>query len=212
MKLFLFGGAELDIPEVSPAVLKQQIKEVLLNIEKENILHIPFARLRPFEEEWKEGWFKELMKDTGKNILDARVDKEIDMAGDSVIFINGGVERKELINNIRSRPKLLTLIYGAEYIVAESAGSMAMGESMTADRSGNEIIEGLGILKSTIIEVHYAERRRQQLLLEDLKKTGVKYGIGIDCATALVTDPEQFPKNWKKIGIGNVYIENNFNK
>lgn len=212
MKLILFGGAELDIPEISPAVLKQQIKEAFLEIKNKSILHVPFARLRPTEEEWKEGWFKELMKDTGKIILDARIEKDINKANDSIIFINGGIERKELIENIYSRPKLLSHVYNAKYIVAESAGSMAMGEFMTDDRSGNEIIKGLGILKNTMIEVHYSERKRQQLLNEDLKRTGMKYGIGIDCATALVADPVQFPKNWEKIGVGNVYIENIFNK
>lgn len=212
MKLILFGGAELDIPEVSPVVLKTQIKDAVLETKCESILHVPFARLHPFEKEWKEGWFKELMSSAGISILDARNDEDINKAENLAIFINGGIERKELIESIYSRPKLLSQIYSAKYIIAESAGSMAMGEFMTADRAGNEIIKGLGVLKNTMIEVHYSERKRQRLLIDDLKKTGMQYGIGIDCATALVTDSVEFPNDWKKIGVGSVYIENNFNK
>jgi cyanophycinase-like exopeptidase len=206
MKLFLFGGAEIETPDVSPGVLKDLIKKTLTELNPQSILHVPFARLHSFEEEWKEGWFKEEMTDTGITILDARSDSDIAKATDSVIFINGGIERKELINSINRNPLLHDLILSAKFIVAESAGSMIMGEYMTADRSGNEIIKALGVLKNTIIEVHYSERNRQDLLFEDMRKTGMKYGIGIDCATALVVDPLDFPKKYEKIGVGKVYL------
>ena len=207
MKLFLYGGAELNIPKVSPLVLKSQIKKTLLDLNPKSILLVPFARPRPHEEEWKEGWFKEIMKDARINIFDARNDSDIDKASDSVTFINGGHERKELINNINMRPKLLNLIKSAKYILSESAGSMVMGEYMTGDRFGNEIIKSTGILKNTIIEVHYTEKGRQQLLIEDMEKSGMRYGVGIDCATALVVDPLEFPDKWEKVGVGNVYIK-----
>lgn len=207
MKLFLFGGAELDIPRVSPAVVKRQIKEVITKLNLKSILHIPFARLHPHEEEWKEGWFREMMQDTIIEVLDARNELDIDKAPDSVIFINGGRERKQLVDSILGNSKILNRILNAGYIVSESAGSMAMGECMTADRAGAEIIKGIGILKNTIIEVHYTEKNRQKLLEQDLQKSGMKYGIGIDCATALVVDPSEFPSKWEKIGVGSVYIK-----
>lgn len=207
MKLYLFGGAELDIPDISPLVEKNQIRDVLIKLNPRSIFHVPFARLHPTEVEWKEGWFKELMKDTGIKILDARNDSEVEKAENSVVFINGGRERKQLIDGVKGNPKIFNLILNAKYIVSESAGSMAMGECMTADRAGAEIIKGFGILKNTIIEVHYTEKNRQKLLGEDLHKSGMKYGVGIDCATALVVDPSDFPSKWEKIGVGSVYIK-----
>lgn len=64
MKLYLFGGAEIDIPSRSVSLLKKLIKVTLVKLKPKSILHIPFARLNPIEEdkgEWNEGWFKEMM-------------------------------------------------------------------------------------------------------------------------------------------------------
>jgi len=207
MKLFLFGGAEIDLPSRSVPLLKNLIKETLVQLEPSSILLVPFARLHPTEEEWKEGWFKEVMQDTGIKIFDARNDSDIDRASDSVIFINGGSKRRVLIDSINKNVKLLNIIKNAKYIVSESSGSMIMGEYMLADRGGNEIIRGVGVLKNTVIEPHYTERKYQQALIEDMRKSGVKYGIGIDSATAIVVDPQEFPDKWEKIGVGNVYIK-----
>lgn len=207
MKLFLYGGAELDMPYISPAVEKNQMKETIIKLSPQSILHVPFARLHPHEKEWKEGWFKETMKDTGIEILDARNEEEIDKATSSLIFINGGHGREELINHVSKNGKLHNLILNAYYIVAESAGSMAMGEWLTADRAGTRLIKGFGILKNTIIEVHYTEKKRQQLLIQDMQKSEMKYGVGIDCATALVVDPTKFPDKWEKVGLGNVDLK-----
>jgi len=82
-----------------------------------------------------------------------------------------------------------------------------MGEYMRADRDGSEIIKGFGILKNTIIEPHYTEKKRQQLLIDDMKKSGMKYGVGIDSATAIVIDTQKFPNQWEKVGVGNIYLK-----
>lgn len=205
MKLFLFGGAEIPLNQVEP--LKKLIKDVILSLKTKFILHIPYARLISTEVEWYEGWFKEMMNDEGIKVLDARIDSEVDSAFNLPIFINGGIQRQNLIESVKKNTKLLNLISNAPNVIAESAGSMAMGEFMTADRSGDKIIKGLGILKNTIIEVHYSEKNRQQLLVQDMEKTGMKYGLGIDCATGIVIDPKEFPKKWSKIGNGNVDIK-----
>ena len=55
MQLYLFGGAEIDLPSRSVSLLKNLIKETLIKLKPKSILHVPFARLHPFEEEWKEG-------------------------------------------------------------------------------------------------------------------------------------------------------------
>jgi cyanophycinase-like exopeptidase len=164
-----------------------------------------------YEEEWKEGWFKEIMADTGIKILDARNKNEIDETDGKVIFINGGINRYDLAHALLGNSKLLNLVKNADYIVSESSGSMVLGEKLRRYRAGegDEIIDGVRLLKDVIIEPHYSQRNSQQLLKDDLAKSGMKYGVGIDSCTALVTDPKQFPVKWEKIGTGNVFIIHN---
>lgn len=210
MKLFLFGGAEIDIPSRSVSILKNLIKESIIQIKPKSILHIPFARLQVVPEdkgEWNEGWFKKLLEDTGIEVFDARNQVEIDKADGSVVFINGGPERKTLVDMINKNNLLLQKILSAEYIVAESAGSMAMGEYMRISRTDNNVMKALGVIKNVVIEPHYTEKNYKQYLPGDMEKSGVKYGIGIDSATGIVLDPKKFPNKWKKIGEGNVYIK-----
>lgn len=205
MKLYLFGGAEIDLNQVRP--LKDLIKKTIVELHPTSVLHIPYARLHSTEEEWYEGWFKDEMKDTGVEILDARNQEDVNRAIHPFIFINGGIDRRNLVCELQNQQNLLDIVLHAQHIVAESSGSMAMGEFLRGDRNGTEIIRGLGILKDTIIEPHYSERNSQQLLRDDMQKSGMKYGIGIDCATAIVVDPSQFPTKWTKIGAGNVDVQ-----
>ena len=72
----------------------------------------------------------------------------------------------------------------------------------------SKMFKGLDIIKDTTIEAHYSERNRQKLLDKDLKESGVKYGLGIDCVTAIEFKSGEFPKKYKKIGTGNIYIKN----
>lgn len=209
MKLFLFGGAEIDLPSRSVSLLKKLIKETLVKLQPKSILHVPFARPYPIVEdkgEWDEGWFKEMMTDTGIEILDARNQSDINKANDSAVFINGGRERIGLVENVNKNSQLLKLILNAEYIIAESAGSMAMGEYMRASREKSEMVKGFGILKNAVIEPHYTEKNYKRFLPDDIKNSGIKYGIGIDSATGIIVDPQEFPDKWEKIGAGNVYI------
>ncbi|MDP3093274.1 MAG: Type 1 glutamine amidotransferase-like domain-containing protein [bacterium] len=204
MKLYLFGGAEIQ-PNQVPC-LKKLIKETIVSLRPKQVFHIPFSRLHSTEEDWKEGWFKKTMNDTGIELLDARNEKDIQKANKPLIFINGGHGRYDLLYGVKNNQKILQLVLVADFIVAESAGSMLMGERQSRSRDKNEIIEGLGILKNTIIEPHYSERNYQQLLKQEMEKSGMKYGIGIDCLTAIVVDPKEFPSKWGKIGAGNVEI------
>ncbi len=204
MKLFLFGGAELD--QGHGPILKDQIKQTIAGLKPSSILHVPFARLHPTEEAFKEGWFKELMANTGIQILDARIGAEVDQAENSLVFINGGHERKGLINELNTNTKVRNKILNAAYIIAESTGSMVTAQLVRSGQPGEPIVQGLGLLKDAIIEPHYTDRGYQQLLSDELAKTGAKYGVGIDCITALVTDPAKFPNKWEKIGTGNVDV------
>ena len=108
---------------------------------------------------------------------------------------------------ITNNTKLLQIIKSAKYIVGESSGAMVMGEYQRGARGESTIIRGLGILKNTIIEPHYSERKSQQLLSDGMKKSGMRYGIGIDCVTAIVVDPQEFPGKWSKIGNGTIDVK-----
>lgn len=206
MKLFLFGGAELENNQVD--VLKNLIKETIISLHPDRILHIPYARLIVYEDEWKEGWFNKLMADTGIKILDARNENDLKKAKGALIFINGGRSRYELLLAIKNNPKLLGLVKNAENIVAESSGSIVLGEKTRrygAHEEG-EIVEGVGLLKGVIIEPHYTSRHSEQLLKDELAKSGMKYGLGIDSITGVIVDPKEFPAKWEKVGEGNVYV------
>lgn len=205
MKLYLFGGAEIQLNQVQP--LKDLMKQMIVGLHPKSVLHIPYARLNSTEAEWYEGWFKDEMKDTGIEILDARNPKDLEKATNPLIFINGGHDCADLINAINGNKKILDLVLHADYIVGESAGSMVTGDFLRVDKVRKEIVRGLGILKDTIIEPHYSERNYQQLLKDEMQQVHAKFGIGIDCATAMVVDPTQFPSKWTKIGTGNVDVQ-----
>lgn len=210
MKLFLFGGAEIDNPSRSVGLLKNLLKKTFLEINVKSILHIPFARPHSFPEdkgEWDDGWLNELLKDTGIQILDARKQEDINNSNNSAIFINGGPERRLLAESIKNNKGLLDKVFNSGYIVAESAGSMVMADYMRISRTDDNVMKALGILKNVVIEPHYTERNYKQYLPGDMEKSGVRYGIGIDSATGIVCESTEFPNKWEKIGAGNIYIK-----
>lgn len=204
MKLFLFGGAELQLGH--GPILKDLIKQTIVDLHPTQILHVPFARLHPTEEVFREGWFKELMADTGITVLDARIDEDVLKADNPLVFINGGHGRADLLTGIFGNDKVLQLILNATYLVGESSGSMVTAEYMRLGKEGGDIVKGLRILKNTIIEPHYSDRGYQQLLANEMKQVQAKCGIGIDCVTALVVDTETFPSEWSTIGQGIVDV------
>lgn len=209
MKLFLFGGAEIDNADRSADMLKRFMKEAILNTHTNSLLHIPFARptkLASDKGEWYEGWFTDVMSDTSIQIYSAKKQDDINTWNGDVVFINGGHERKALVDAIIANDTLFQKVRSAKYIIAESAGSMAMGECMRISRTDDNVMKALGILKDVVIEPHYTERNYKQYLPGDMKKSGVKIGIGIDSATGIILDTNTFPGKWEKVGPGNVYI------
>lgn len=113
-----------------------------------------------------------------------------------------------LLNKIKADDRLLKLIINAPVIISESAGAKVLGEYLRAKEGKDEykIVPGLGILKNTIIEPHYSERNRHAVLIDDLKQTGMKYGIGIDTVTGMEFELSEFPDKYEKIGTGSVCV------
>jgi len=190
-------------------LLKKSIRDIISATGTKDVLHVPFARMKTVPEdngEWDEGWFAKLMSDTGIPVFDAGKSPDVGKSSGETIFINGGRGRIDLLESVENSRRLLDKILNAKFIVAESAGSMLMGEYMRVSREDGSVVKALGILKNTVIEPHYTERGYNKFLPEDMKKSGVKYGLGIDSATGIATDPKLFPDQWEKLGPGNVYI------
>lgn len=205
MKLYLFGGAEID---QNPNRLKEQINEVLKEVKPKQLLHVPYARVVVPEGEediWSEGWVKRDLNLEGIELLDARNEDDLNKADNPLILINGGKQRDHVYEKIIGNKKLYDLVMNASVLIGESAGSMVCGEFRRTYRRGKAVaVRGLGILKSTIIEGHYSQRNRQGSLRSEMKERKLEYGIGIDSFTAAVLDTDIYPKGVDKIGDGMV--------
>lgn len=203
MKLYLFGGAETD--QGQAPILKQLINLVLHQLQPQQLLHIPYARInvpKGEEDAWGEGWVERDFELNGVELLDARVESDLEKADNPVIFMNGGTQRDNLYDQIIANPKLHAVVMNAGIIIGESAGSMVCAEYRRTYRDGKAVTtRGLGILPSTIIEAHYSQRNRHQSLRNEMKECGAMYGIGIDSITAAVVDTATFP-DFQKIGDG----------
>jgi len=208
MKLYLFGGAETD--QGQAPLLKQQISDVLAEIKPKQLLYIPYARIKVpkgEEETWGEGWVPRDLNLKGIELLDARNQNDLVHAKPPAIFMNGGPEGDVLYDKIISNNRLYDLVMNAGCIISESAGSTDCGEyrrTYRDDKVGTT--KGLGILKSTIIEAHYTQRKRHELLRDEMKQAGAKYGLGIDSLTAAVIDTKTYPKKYRVIGSGRVEL------
>ena len=92
-----------------------------------------------------------------------------------------------------------------KYYFGESMGAKLVGSKLRVGATGSALVDGLGILKDTIIEGHYTQKQRQQALSDEVKMGSLKYGLGIDEDAEVVTTPETFPK-YSKTGPGFVKL------
>ncbi|MEN8253256.1 MAG: Type 1 glutamine amidotransferase-like domain-containing protein [Patescibacteria group bacterium] len=208
VKLYLFGGAETD--QGQGPILKEMINDVLADVKPKQLLHIPYARIIVPEGEediWGEGWVAKDLKLDGIMLLDARNEDDLARADNPVIFMNGGPQRDNLYDNIVQNKKLHDLVMNAEVVIGESAGSMVCAEYRRTYKDNVEITKkGLGILSSTIIEPHYSERNRHQLLRDEMKEVNAKYGIGIDSISGIIIDTKIYPDEHQTVGSGLVEL------
>jgi len=205
MKVFLFGGAE-------PGQVARELKlieKVIKRLGVKQVLHIPFARTQTQEIEWSGDWFHRHIHLPGINYLNAANKSDINKARSPLVFISGGSEHVNLIKKIKSNSRLLNLIKNASYIIGESAGAMVLGTYFRSGRRDGprRLLRGLGIIKNIIIEPHYTEKKRQTMLVQEMKQAKARYGIGIDSLTAIEFELDKFPKEYKKIGSGSIEIK-----
>lgn len=138
-------------------------------------------------------------------ILDAEVPGELILAHNPIVYVLGGMRQMELINLMRTNPKLESIICNCPYYFRESVGAKLVGSKLRVGATGTTLVEGLGILKETIIEGHYTQKQRQQVLRDEIKTENLKYGLGIDEDAEVVTNPEIFP-HYEKLGPGLVEL------
>lgn len=152
---------------------------------------------------WGEGWVPRKLNLDGIELLGARNHADLSRADRPIVFVYGGRQSDNLYENIISNKKLHALVMNSEYIMGESAGSMVCDEYRRTNRDDKELtVKGLGILPNTIIEAHYTERSRHDLLRQEMKEVNAKYGIGIDSNTGLVVDTANYSKEYSVIGDG----------
>lgn len=206
MKLYLFWWAE----EWQAAHECHMIQEIIKKINPKQLLHIPFARTKDgSREEWNGDRFHRHIDLWSIQYLNANNPEDIAKANNPVIFISGGREHENLINNINKNPKLLEIIRNAEHIIGESTWSKVLGTHYASeDNNGNIILlQSLGIIQNTILEWHYTQRNKEPKLNQAIQQTEATYGVGIDSCTAMVFDLKDFPQKYETIGDGNVCIK-----
>ncbi|MEK7611006.1 MAG: Type 1 glutamine amidotransferase-like domain-containing protein [Patescibacteria group bacterium] len=141
-------------------------------------------------------------------IFDAEVSGELNLVHSPVVYVLGGMKQMELINLIRTNKKLERIICTCPYYFGESMGAKLVGSKLRVGTAGTPLIEGLGILKDTVIEGHYTQKQRQQVLIDEVKTENLKYGLGIDEDAEVVTNPETFP-HYNKLGPGLIELITN---
>ena len=209
MKLYLFGWADAEIKEIEKQL--KLFEDIIKKIQPKQVLHIPFAR-SPETEKALGGpdWFIKHIDLQWSEYLNATNPKDIEKAENPTIIITGGWQTGNLLEKVKSSPKLMALINNAKYIISESAGSMILADyARIKDKTGINLMKALWIIKDTIIEPHYTQRGYQQLLTQEMKEANVKYGIWIDEITGIEFDLKKFPHEWKKIWDGEVEIKEN---
>jgi len=137
------------------------------------------------------------------------------------VFFSGGVQSR-LADVLRDTPvhkKLLEIYKEGAVIGGTSAGAAVMSEMMiTGDEKRNKegeasfsfieddnivTAQGLGLIKSAIIDQHFITRKRHNRLISLMAENPYLLGIGIDESTAAVFKPDD---TFEVIGMSNVIV------
>ncbi len=208
-KLFIIGGGDR-----SDALMKQVLAVAELS-KKDYIVVLPMSSEEP---DSSFIFFKtQMVKLTSNPIVMLNFSKETAQnktLTDSVqkaklIFISGG-DQSRFMNVVQNTP-IKTAIQKAyengSTISGTSAGAAVMSEKMITgnqklqkEYSGTfdnirydnlETAEGLGLLKTAVIDQHFLKRNRYNRLLSALVEFPTLTGIGIDEATAIIVRNNQ---------------------
>jgi peptidase E len=202
MELYLFGG----YGEETEKEHWELVMNCILTLDPSQILYLGFAENRvPLEEKFKR-FLNRFPANHGISILDANVEQDLMKADSPLIYVGGGNDHHALFRSIADNPHLKELVFGAKYYFGDSAGSMVVASRQRSLGKESPLMDGIGLLQDTIIEPHYTQKGRQQLLRDEMTLESISIGIGVDEAAGIKVNTEEYPDKWKKLGINNVEL------
>jgi cyanophycinase len=82
-----------------------------------------------------------------------------------------------------------------------SAGALILPKVVVISPNDNDdkklkIVDGVGLLSSILIAVHYSQWKEKEHIVEAMKKTGCHYAIGLDEEAALLLCNEEFHRTF----------------
>ncbi|MBC7364263.1 MAG: cyanophycinase [Candidatus Aminicenantes bacterium] len=219
--LFIIGGGN------RPESMMQRFVDMASRVNSGRIVVLPMASATPDEtgrnlvEEFKNLGAKDVAY---YNFTRAEAEKYPNarlLAESGGIFFSGGVQTRitEAILDTPIHQMIKQLYEQGAVIGGTSAGAAVMSELMiTGDErrkpeeghefetieSGNIVLNrGLGLIKTAIIDQHFATRKRHNRLISVIAGHPELVGVGIDESTAIIVSPDQ---TFLVIGEKNVII------
>ncbi len=219
--LFIIGGGN------RPESMMKRFVEMASRSGSGRIVVLPMASATPDEtgrslvEEFKQLGAREVAyynftRKEAENYSNARL-----LAESGGIFFSGGVQTRitEAILDTPIHNMIKELYQKGAVVGGTSAGAAAMSELMiTGDEvrkpeeghefetieAGNVIVaRGLGLIKSAIIDQHFATRKRHNRLISLIAGHPEIVGVGIDESTAIIVNPDE---TFEVIGHRNVIV------
>lgn len=219
--LFIIGGG------TRPEPVMKRFVEMASRAGSGRIVILPMASATPDEtgrslvEEFKQLGAREVAyynftRKEAENYSNARL-----LAESGGIFFSGGVQTRitEAILDTPIHNMIKELYQKGAVIGGTSAGAAVMSELMiTGDEvrkpeeghefetieAGNVIVaRGLGLIKSAIIDQHFATRKRHNRLISIIAGHPELLGLGIDEATAIIVNPDE---TFDVLGYRNVIV------
>lgn len=181
----------------------QCLKEVAIRVGRGKLVVASLASTMP-RELWAD--YRRIFKSLGVKSIkhlhvetheEARMTKNVDLLdGADGVFFTGGDQLK-ITTRIGGTPvygKILEIFNRGGVIAGTSAGAACMGETMLVGTENLEshkvgtwsMAPGLGLIKETIIDQHFAQRGRIGRLLGAVSMNPGILGIGIDEDTAIM--------------------------
>lgn len=219
--LFIIGGG------TRPEPMMKRFVEMASRVGSGRIVVLPMASATPDETGWslveefkqlgaREVAYYNFTRKEAENYSNARL-----LAESGGIFFSGGVQTRitEAILDTPIHNMIKELYQKGTVIGGTSAGAAVMSELMiTGDEvrkpeeshefetieAGNVIVaRGLGLIKSAIIDQHFATRKRHNRLISIIAGHPELLGLGIDEATAIIVNPDE---TFEVVGYRNVIV------
>lgn len=201
MILYLFGGYSIQNGEVQWRLIEKELND----LSPSQVLYLGFAH------SGKSGALSFFIREKldsllGGKLLDASVENDLKAAVKPLVFIDGGQDCLGLLEAVSRNSQLKDIILSASHILGESAGAKFLGSKMRIGRDGSEAVDGLGLLRGSVIEPHYSQKQREKLLRKEMEDWGCPIGVGIDESCGIRMDPNTFPDEYEVLGDGLVEV------